>query len=48
MAKGGSGPARRSGPPASPTIHPFEITHIQGLASFAVGENAPKGCYRTV
>src|SRR5262249_14953889 len=27
-----------------PVIHPFEITHIQGLGSFAVGENAPKGC----
>jgi hypothetical protein len=25
-------------------IHPLEITHIQGLPSFAVGENAANGC----
>src|SRR5262249_4621724 len=25
-------------------IHPLEITHIQGLPSFAVGENAADGC----
>ena len=27
-----------------PVSHPPEITRIQGLASFALGENAPKGC----
>src|SRR6516165_12491259 len=27
-----------------PVIHPFEITYIQGVPSFAVSENAPEGC----
>jgi hypothetical protein len=27
-----------------PVIHPFEITHIQGLESFAPRKNAPNGC----
>src|SRR5262245_16016282 len=31
-------------PPPMTGEHPFEITHIQGRPSFAVSENAPKGC----